>query len=151
MKFKPTLAIAALALSTVFVAMPTQANAQHFSLRSHRQHMKNDWRNMTYLGAGLGLVGALNNDPTLAFVGAAGALYSANRYEQDRESQNNMDRERAFYFSRGYYDNNGTRYYRHERDRNGTVYYYFNTRRGHENYDRDMDHDNDRDDMGHNH
>ena len=124
MKFRSLFAMAALAMSVAFTTLPTTANAQ-FNSRTHRQHMKNDWRNLAYLGAGLGLMGALNHDSTLAFLGGAGALYSANRYEQDRRSQNRLNRERAFYFSRGYYTYNGHRYRRHERDRDGKIYYYF--------------------------
>lgn len=124
MRTKAMIAAMSMTLMAGFLALPASAPAQRW-LSSHRQHMKNDWRNMAYLGAGTTLIGALNHDPTLTFLGAAGTLYSANRYEQDRRSQNDLDRERAYYFSRGSYDYNGHHYRRYETDRDGNVYYYF--------------------------
>ena len=115
-----------LALSMVggMVATPSIASAQSTASR-HRQKTKNEWRNLAYLGAGLGLIGALNHDSTLSFIGLAGAVYSADRYERDRKSQRRLDRQRAAYFSRGYYTRNGHSYRRFTTYKNGKKYYYF--------------------------
>jgi hypothetical protein len=125
MKLK-TLIAGALAFSMIggMVATPSIATAQSSASR-HRQKTKNDWRNGAYLGAGLGVLGALNHDSTLTFLGAAGAIYSANRYEHDRKSQSRIDRQRASYFARGYYTRNGHSYRRYTTYKNGRKYYYF--------------------------
>ncbi len=125
MKLKALLA-GLLAVSMVggMVAAPTMASAQSYASR-HRQKTKNDWRNAAYLGAGLGVLGALNHDSTLTFLGAAGAIYSADRYEHDRRSQSRIDRARAAYFARGYYSRNGHAYRRYTTYRHGRKYYYF--------------------------
>lgn len=92
---------------------------------SRRQETKNEWRNIA-IGAGiLGVIGLLNDDPTLTFVGAAGALYAAWRYEEDRKSQNAMRRARALYFSKPYFYRNGVRYERRTVWKKGTKYYQF--------------------------
>lgn len=90
-----------------------------------RQQTKNEWRNIA-IGAGLvGVVGLLKKDNTLFFGGSAGALYSLWRYEQDRKSQNSMDRARAEYFSRPYFVRDGRRYDRRTVSQNGQQYYRF--------------------------
>ena len=104
------------------ISVPTVAVAQSYK---HRQEKKNEWRNLAYLGAGMGVLGLLNHDSTLTFVGAAGALYSANRYEQDRKSQSRMRRARASMFARGSFTRNGHSYRRYTTYRNGKKYYYF--------------------------
>lgn len=125
MKLKALLA-GLLAVSMVggMMATPTIANAQSRASR-HRQKTKNEWRNLAYAGAGLGLIGALNHDSTLTFLGAAGAIYSADRYERDRKSQSRLDRERAMYFARGHFTRNGHEYRRYTTYRHGRKYYYF--------------------------
>ena len=92
---------------------------------SHRQKTKNDWRNLSYLAGAAGIYGLLKGDKTLFFVGAAGALYSANRYEQDRKSQNKTNRARASMFSKTSFTRDGVRYVRHSKMKNGKKYYYF--------------------------
>lgn len=125
MKLKGLIAgLMALLMVGGFLAAPSTASAQSSYYR-HRQATKNQWRNAAYAGAGLGLLGVLNHDSTLTFLGAAGALYSANRYEQDRRSQSRMDRARAYYFSRGSFYRNGHMYRRHTTYRHGQKYYYF--------------------------
>lgn len=90
-----------------------------------RQDMKNEWRNIA-VGAGLvGVLGLLNRDNRLVFAGGAGALYSIYRYEQDRRSQNQLDRARAEYFSRPYFYRDGVRYERQTVIRNGERCYQF--------------------------
>jgi len=90
-----------------------------------RQKTKNEWRNIAIGAGALGVLGLLNHDSTLTFAGAAGALYSANRYEQDRKSQNSQYKARAEYFSRPYFYRDGTRYNRRTVNRNGQKYYQF--------------------------
>src|SRR5437868_8769233 len=124
MKSKALLAgLMAVSMVGGMVATPNIAMAQSSESR-HRQHTKNDWRNAAYLGAGLGLLGALNHDSTLTFVGAAGALYSANRYEQDRKSQSKIDRARARIFALHSFTRNGHEYRRYTTYRHGKRYYY---------------------------
>lgn len=93
--------------------------------RHHRQDTKNEWRNIAIGAGALGVLGALSGDRTLAFAGAAGSLYSLNRYEQDRRSQRREERLRAEYFSRPYFYRDGHRYARRTVYRNGSQYYRF--------------------------
>ena len=90
-----------------------------------REQTKNEWKNLGIAGGVLAVLGLLNNDSTLTFAGAAGALYSAYRYEQDRKSQNRVDRARAYYFSQPYFNRDGHRYERRDVNRNGQRYYQF--------------------------
>jgi hypothetical protein len=127
MKFKTQLGslLVAAAMGLTFAA-PATAHSQSINdLIKHRQKTKNDWRNLAYAGAGVGLWGLLKHDSTLTFVGAAGALYSAYRYEQDRKSQSKLNRARAAMFSRGSFTRNGVRYTRRTTYKNGKKYYYF--------------------------
>ena len=92
---------------------------------TRRQQTKNEWRNLA-IGAGLiGVLGLLKHDSTLTFAGAAGALYSAYRYEQDRKSQSREARARAYYFSQPYFYRDGVRYDRRTVQRSGQRYYQF--------------------------
>ena len=102
-----------------------QHRTRHTSAYQHRQDTKNEWRNLAITGGVLGLLGAMNRDSTLTFLGTAGALYSVNRYEQDRKSQNRMSRARAYYFSKPYFTRDGHRYRRMTTYRHGAKYYYF--------------------------
>jgi len=109
------------------LAVPLSASAQsHLDRESkHRQQTKNQWRNIGIGSAALGLFGLLKHDNTLMFAGAGGALYSANRYEQDRKSQSKTDRARAEMFSRHSFTRDGHRYVRHTVKKNGHTYYQF--------------------------
>ena len=120
--FLPKL-LAMAAISGCVIA-PVTAHAQT-SASQHRQKTKNDWRNLAYLGGAVGLYGLLKHDNTLFFAGTAGALYSLNRYEQDRKSQAKMDRARASAFSRSYFYRDGKRYKRRLVTLNGKRYYQF--------------------------
>ena len=114
-----TLVVSLAALAALSI-LPGAAQAQ-----SSRQKTKNDWRNLTIAGGGAALYGLLKHDPTITFLGAAGALYSANRYEQDRKSQSESARARASLFDRKYFERDGHRYERRETVKNGHKYYYF--------------------------
>ncbi len=127
MKFTSAIAIAVV---SVTAALPMTSMAQSKKERDHRQGQKNQWRNLAIGSGALGLFGLLKHDNTLMFAGAAGALYSANRYEQDRKSQSNSDRARAQYFSKRSFTRNGTRYDRKTVKKNGHTYYQFVKHRG---------------------
>lgn len=113
-------AIAMVAVAA-FAAAPLTVSAQS----SHRQQTKNTWRNLAIGSGVLGLFGLLKGDKFLMFAGAAGALYSANRYEQDRKSQSKQDRARAQLFSRTSFVRNGKTYKRKTIYKNGKRYYQF--------------------------
>jgi len=117
----------ALCAATVALSVPLGAGAQSWRDRtsSHRQQKKNEWRNLAIGAGALGLVGLLKHDSTLTFAGAAGSLYSAYRYEQDRKSQSKTDRARAAYFSRRSFTRNGHKYVRKTVYRKGHKYYQF--------------------------
>ena len=97
--------------------------AQHHE--SHRQQTKNSWRNLAYIAGAVGLYGIFKGDSTLAFVGAAGTLYSLSRYEHDRKSQSHAARERAAIFQRGYFYRDHHKYVRRTVTKNGHKYYQF--------------------------
>jgi hypothetical protein len=90
-----------------------------------RQRTKNEWRNLAIASGAVAILGLLQKDQTLFFAGTAGALYSAYRYEQDRKSQNQLNRARAYYFSQPYFYRDGTRYDRREVWRDGERYFQF--------------------------
>ena len=119
----PVLAIGAIALGA---AAPSVGHAQSLNdLIKRRQDKKNEWRNIAYVAGGLGIIGLLKHDRTLTFAGAAGALYSAYRYEQDRKSQSKLQRTRAAYFSKPYFYRDGHKFVRKTTYKNGKKYYYF--------------------------
>lgn len=93
--------------------------------QSRRQQTKNEWRNLSIAGGAVALWGLLKHDRTLMFAGTAGALYSLNRYEQDRKSQSKADRARAQMFGRTTFTRNGHTYKRRLVTRNGKRYYQF--------------------------
>ena len=115
------LALVAIVLSPIAAsAQKSQADASH-----HRQKTKNQWRNLAIGGGAATLYGLLKHDNTVTFIGAAGTLYSLNRYEQDRKSQSKVDRARAVAFHRSAFRRNGQHYVRKTVTRNGKKYYQF--------------------------
>lgn len=130
------------AITTIGV-MPAPANAQQprWSQRDRdrdrdrrrdwnqqddkRQKTKNDWRNLAIAAGGIAAFGAIKGDPYIGFGGLAGALYSMNRYEQDRKSQSSTSRARASIFSQPYVYRDGRRYERRMVNKNGQRYYQF--------------------------
>jgi hypothetical protein len=119
------IAAASLAAIVSVGVLPGAAFAQSREEMERRQKTKNDWRNLAAVGGLATLFGLLKNDKTIMFAGAAGGLYSLNRYEQDRKSQSQMSRARAAMFSRPYFDRNGKRYERRLITKNGQKYYQF--------------------------
>jgi hypothetical protein len=123
MRLKSTLAglLAGAVLATAVVpAIPAAAQSSR-----HRQQTKNTWRNVGIGAGAVGLYGLLKHDNTLAIAGAAGGLYSLNRYEHDRKSQSKMDHDRAALYQRRSYTRNGHRYVRQTVTRHGHKYYQF--------------------------
>ena len=94
-------------------------------LSRHRRESKNEWRNIAIGAGALGALGFITHENFLGFAGTAGALYSLNRYEQDRRSEAREDRLRATYFGRPYFYRDGVRYERRLVHRNGDTYYQF--------------------------
>lgn len=84
-----------------------------------RQKNKNGWRNMAGVGAAVAGYGLLKHDRTATVVGAAGAAYSAHRYENDRHSQSHQSAARRNYYrthsNRSYHRSTRSRYYRSHR------------------------------------
>ncbi len=111
---------AALALLTVFAStavVPGTVFAQ--SKAANRQKNKNQWRNLGAAGAAVAGYGLLKHNNTATLLGAAGAAYSANRYEQDRKSQSKANAARQRYHRSGNYTRGGRKYYTY----NGHHYY----------------------------
>lgn len=94
-------------------------------LSDRRQQTKNEWRNLAILSGAVSVLGLVQKDNRLVFAGAAGALYSLHRYEQDRKSQSKVDRLRASYFSQPYFVRDGRRYDRRMVTKSGQRYYQF--------------------------
>jgi hypothetical protein len=120
-------------LAVLLTTLSTGAMAQHEERLRHNNHQqdnnqqqsKNDWRNLAIGAAGVSAFGMIQHDPTIGFVGAAGALYSLNRYEQDRKSQSTGAKARASIFSHASIYRNGHQYNRQTVNHNGKKYYRF--------------------------
>lgn len=126
MNQKLSAGLAAAAFCFVASTAPATASAQSVQQRiDRRQQTKNEWRNIAIGSGALSVIGLLNNDKTLVFAGAAGALYSVSRYEQDRKSQSKLQRLRAQIFSKPYFYRNGKKYVRRTKWQNGKRYFYF--------------------------
>lgn len=115
----------ALAFGIPMAFAPATASSQVWREIERRQETKNEWRNIAIGSGAVALLGLISKDPTLTFVGSAGALYSAYRYEQDRKSQDKLARTRAAYFSRPYFVRDGVRYDRKVKYVGGKKHYYF--------------------------
>ena len=102
------------ALFTATLAVPFAAHAD-----DSRQKNKNTWRNGAIGAGAVGLYGLLKGNKTATVLGAAGAAYSASRYEKDRKSQDQNKRTRARYHRSGDYVKDGKKYYKY----NGHMYY----------------------------
>src|SRR5579871_6156699 len=77
---------------------------------NHRRHTEDQWRNLTYGSAALGALGLLGGNGTMTTIGAAGALYSASRWQADMHSRNRMERQRAEIFRHDHFMSGGHRY-----------------------------------------
>ena len=79
--------VSLVALTTLALgALPTVAGADrwHDSYRHHNSG--NGWRDLSILGGVAALAGVASHNSTLTAIGAAGAVYSGIRYENDRNS-----------------------------------------------------------------
>lgn len=119
------LAAAAVLSGSVSVPIAAWAHSDLDYASHHRQKTKNQWRNIGIGSAAAGALGLLTHNSTLLVGGAAGALYSASRYEHDRRSQSRIDRERARVYGQRTYYEHGHRYVRHTVWHNGHKYYRF--------------------------
>lgn len=112
------LPLALLALASAASALPQAALAQ--TKADNAQKQKNNWRNIGGAAAAVAGYGLLKGNTTATLLGAAGAAYSAKRYEDERKTQDHLKRERQ---NRNYYrtpKSDGTRqYYRYD----GQLYY----------------------------
>ncbi len=108
-----------------FTLAPVMAHSQESWRSHHRRQEQNEWRNLAIGAGAVGVLGALNHDDTLTFVGGAGALYSIYRYNQDRDSDDRRMRLRAMYFSHPYFYRDGDRFERRHVWRHGQEYYQF--------------------------
>ncbi|RYG62464.1 hypothetical protein EON77_22210 [bacterium] len=122
--------LVAVALSATVLApamlMPSISEAQSKAQQSkRRQQKKNEWRNIGIASAAAGVYGFVTGNKTIGLIGAAGALYSLDRYEKDRKSQSKIDRQRASLYGRSSFTQNGKRYVRKTKVQNGKRYYYF--------------------------
>lgn len=106
---------------------PIASNAKQTNEeQSHRrQKTKNDWRNIAIGSGAATLFGLLKHDNTITFAGAAGTLYSLDRYEKDRRSQSKTDHARAQTFGKTSFYRDGHRYVRKSVKRDGKRYYQF--------------------------
>ena len=114
--------LVAAAVCAVSMAAPIMAGAQS---SSRQQKNKNQWRNITYGAGAATAYGLLKHDKTVTLLGAAGTLYSLNRYEHDRKSQSRTDHNRAAYYDRPSYQQNGHTYVRKLVNKHGQKYYTF--------------------------
>jgi len=97
---------------TVVASMATAALSPA-AIADSRQSNKNNWRNLAGVGAAVLGYGLLKHNSTATVIGAAGAAYSANRYEKDRHSQSEAKANRARYHARQLYHRRTGRYLKH--------------------------------------
>lgn len=114
---------ALLALFASTAVLPGAVFAQ--SSQANRQNTKNQWRNLGIAGAAVAGYGLLKHNTAATILGAAGAAYSANRYEQDRKSQSQANAARQRYHRTGSYTSNGRKYYTYQGHQ-----YYLNLKTG---------------------
>jgi hypothetical protein len=119
-------------LATVAAAAFSPASA----LADSRQDNKNFWRNGAILGGAAALYGLHNHDTTTTVLGAAGAAYSAKRYEDDRHSQSQAQaaRDRRARYHRIYANSYGAPYRSYSSRSYHTTRYYHTTGYSHPYY-----------------
>jgi hypothetical protein len=141
----------ALGLAALFAAAVLAPTA---ALADSRQSNKNNWRNLAGIAAAVAGYGLLKGNKTATILGAAGAAYSASRYEKDRhsQSQQNAGRNRYYYRSYGnggdgnggYYGGNGgyaSRSLGNGHGRGHAYGHYKHGGKGHGKHERDEDDD----------
>ncbi len=112
------LPLALLVLASASSVLPQAALAQ--TKAQNVQKNKNNWRNIGGAAAAVAGYGLLKGNSTATLLGAAGAAYSAKRYEDERKTQDHLKRERQ---RTSYHRTNNTdpsrQYYRYQ----GQLYY----------------------------
>jgi hypothetical protein len=98
---------------------------QKRSQKSRRVQKRDEWKNIGIASAAASVLGLLTRNGTVSTLGAAGALYSAYRYEEDRKSSRRQDRERARLYSQKYVRIDGRQYKRQTVKKHGKMYYQF--------------------------
>ena len=115
------LALACFAMTAPAIAV----NFDQKSSSSRRSQKQDEWKKIGIASAAASLLGLLTKNGTVTTLGAAGALYSAYRYEEDRKSSKRQDRERARLYSKKYVTIDGHRYKRKTVKKQGKTYYQF--------------------------
>lgn len=85
------------------MALTVLAPGMALASAASRQKNKNLWRNLAIGSAAVAGYGLVKHNNTATILGAAGAGYSAYRYEQDRKSQSAHARWRARYYRHHHY------------------------------------------------
>jgi len=121
--------------------------APAFAGPDNRQNTKNQWRNLATVGAAIAGYGLLKHNQAATILGAAGAAYSANRYEKDRRSQSqNNDYRSRYHRTYGWNNNNNNN------DNNNNGYNYNNNGYNNNNgYDNNGNYDNNNYDQNYSH
>ena len=120
-KFFVKISSLAFIASALLVPFTTSAQTQ----TQRRDQTQNEWRNIALASGAIALLGVLKKDDKLTFAGAAGALYSLYRYDEDSKSKDRLARTRAEYFSRSEFYRDGIRYNRRTVTKGGKKYYQF--------------------------
>ncbi len=113
--------LTAFAVLTAFAATALMPMAA-FAGPKDRQKKKNNWRNAAVGAGAVAGYGLLKGNKTATVLGAAGAAYSAKRYEEERHNQSK--RKSARQHRRNYTE--GDRHYYHYQ---GHLYYMENGQR----------------------
>lgn len=107
-------------ITSLVLAAVTLGSSISVVAADNSQKNKNNWRNAAIAGGAVALYGLNKHDTTTTVLGAAGAAYSANRYEKDRKNQASASRNRARYHrSSRNYTSKGRQYYYYQ----GHTYY----------------------------
>ena len=122
---KTKLASLALIATALLVPIAAYGLPQSRQEAEHRRQTKNEWRELATIASIVALIGLLKKDGTITFVGTAGALYSAYRYEEDRKSEDKLRQARAEVFRRGSFTRNGVKYRKRTVWKGGKKYYQF--------------------------
>lgn len=86
--------LSAVALIAALV-VPATALAQEFRQDrkvDQREETRSQWQKLAIAGAAVGLLGQLNRDKAISYLGAAGSLYSLYRANEDTKKIDNLER-----------------------------------------------------------
>lgn len=122
---KSTFRTTLLAMACFAVAAPSFAGMTYGNPAPAVVQKKDEWKKIGIASAAAGLLGLLTKNGTVTTLGAAGALYSAYRYEEDRKSTNRRDRDRARLYAKKTIWVDGHKYKRKTVKKGGKTYYQF--------------------------